>query len=73
MKIATGKIIAGQIIVEGASFDEGSTVTVISVDVDDGFELPPDQEEALLKAIQQADSDDTISAHELLTSLNPKP
>jgi len=68
MRVATGKIIGGKV-VEGASFDEGITVTILARDDDEAFELSPDQEAELLSAMAEADRGETISADQFLDNL----
>ncbi len=41
MKIATGKVVGGKVVLEGASFEEGTSVTVLARD-EDGVTLNPD-------------------------------
>jgi hypothetical protein len=69
MRVATGRVIDGRVVVEGAAFDEGATVTVLSRDDDETFELSPEQEAAMLLAIGEAERGDTISAEQLLEKL----
>ncbi len=69
MRIATGKVIDGRVVVEGAALEEGATVTVLARDDDETFELSPEQEAELLLAIGEAERGETISAHELLENL----
>lgn len=69
MKIATGRVVGGQVVVEGASLEEGSSVTVLARDDEDGFTLSPEEEAELLLSIAEADRDETISAEELLAKL----
>jgi hypothetical protein len=73
MKIITGKIVDGRIVVEGTPFDEGSTVTVIVGDDDESFELSAGQESALLLALEEAEQGDTLSPDELFASLRRQP
>ena len=72
MKIVTGKILAGQVVVEDMPFDEGSTVTVFSLNESESFELTPGQEADLLLSWEEADRGDTVSASDLLKSLRPQ-
>ena len=66
MKVATGKVIDGRVVVEGTAFDEGSVVTVLARDDDETFELAPDQEAELLAAIAEAERGEVIPADQLL-------
>lgn len=69
MKIVTGKIVDGQIVVEGTPFDEGAIVTIFSRDGDEPFSLNAEQEAELLLSMDEADRGDLISASDLLKSL----
>jgi hypothetical protein len=73
MKIITGKIVDGQVVVEGTPFDEGSTVTVLAGDGDESFELSAGQESDLLLALEEAEQGDTMSPDELFASLRRPP
>src|SRR5215207_8433729 len=44
MKIATGKVVDGKVVVEGAEFEEGSSVTVMARDDEGGITLTPEEE-----------------------------
>jgi hypothetical protein len=69
MKMATGKVIGGKIVLEGVSLEEGSSVTVLARDDEGGFDLTPEQEAELLLAIAEADRGETVSADEVLAKL----
>ncbi len=69
MKIATGKVVGGKVVLEGASFEEGSSVTVLARDEDGGVTLTPEEEAELLLAIAEADRGETVSAEEVLAKL----
>jgi len=69
MRIATGKVISGKVVVEGEPLEEGSTVTVIAPENNETFELSPEEEERLLASLAEAASGQTISASELLRDL----
>src|SRR5262249_12221966 len=68
MKIATGKVVDGKVVLEGVSLAEGTSVTVLAED-DQGFDLTPDQEAELLLSIAEADRGETVSAEEVLAKL----
>jgi len=55
MKVATGKVVGGKIVLEGEPWAEGSIVTVVAREDNETFEVSPDEERALLEAIGQAD------------------
>ncbi|WP_092274289.1 MULTISPECIES: hypothetical protein [unclassified Duganella] len=69
MKIVTGKIVAGQVVVEDMPFDEGATVTVFSRDGSESFELTPEQEAEMQLSLEEADRGDLVPAADLLKSL----
>jgi hypothetical protein len=69
MRITTGKVISGRIVMEGDPFPEGSKVTILSPEGDGFFELGPREEEELLAAIAEADAGDVIDGEEFLREL----
>src|SRR3989344_3328052 len=71
MKIATGKVIGGKVVVEGDSFAEGSVVTVVARDDDEPFDVSPEDEKALLAAMVQADRGEVVSWEDLRERLRP--
>jgi hypothetical protein len=50
MKIITGHVVDGTIVVEGEPLEEGATVTVLAREDDESFELSAADEAELLKA-----------------------
>jgi len=69
MKIATGKVIGGKVVIDGAPLEEGVSLTVLARDADNGFTLSPEEEAELLLSIAEADRGETISAEEVLQKL----
>lgn len=69
MKIATGKVIGGKVVLEDAPFEEGTSVTVLARDQEGGVTLTPEEEAELLLSIAEADSNDMVSAGEVLAKL----
>jgi hypothetical protein len=69
MKVATGKVIGGKIVLDGVSFNEGTSVTVLAADDESNFDLTPDQERELALSIAEADRGETVSAEEVLAKL----
>jgi len=61
MKVATGRIVEGKVVVEGEPWAEGSIVTVVARDDEQTFEVSADEERALLEAIAQADRGQLVS------------
>jgi len=66
MKVATGKIVGGKVVLDGADFAEGASVTVLAPEGDEAFEASPELESALLQAMDQVQRGDTISGETLL-------
>ena len=69
MKIATGKVVGGKVVVEGVTLEEGASVTVLAKDDEGGFTLTPEEEAELLLSIAEADRGETVSAEEVLAKL----
>ena len=69
MKIATGKVVGGKVVLEGVTLEEGASVTVLARDEKGGVTLTPDEESELLLAIAEADGGETVSAEEVLARL----
>ena len=70
MKIATGKVVGGKVVVDGDPLEEGASVTVLARDGENGFALSPEEEAELLLSIAEADDrGETISAEEVLAKL----
>lgn len=69
MKIATGKVVGGKVVVDGAPLEEGASVTVLARDDESGFTLSAEEEAELLLSIAEADRGETVSAEEVLEKL----
>ena len=69
MQLATGTVIGGKVVVEGASLPDGTVVTILAREMDEAFEVPPELEAELSASIAEADRGETISAAELLERL----
>jgi hypothetical protein len=72
MKVITGKVVAGRIVIEGEPLEEGSTVTVLAPEQDEAFELNAEAEAALLAAIAEADRGEVITGEQLLSRLRDR-
>ena len=72
MKVVTGKVIAGRIVVEGEPLEEGCTVTVIAPERDEAFVLDAQAEASLLAAIAEADRGEVITGEQLLSKLRER-
>jgi hypothetical protein len=69
MKIATGKVIEGKVVLEGVTLEEGSFVTVLARDEEGGITVSPEEEAELLLSIAEADRGEMVSAEEVLAKL----
>jgi hypothetical protein len=69
MKVTTGTVVNGKVLVEGEALPEGSTVTVLLREDEESFELTPEEEAELLASISDIESGKFISGHELLQRL----
>lgn len=69
MRVATGKVVEGKVVVEGEPLEEGAVVTVLTPDDEGGFTLSADEEAELLLSIAEADRGETISGEEVLAKL----
>ena len=72
MKVVTGKVVAGRIVIEGEPLEEGCTVTVLAPERDEAFVLDSDAEAALLAASAEADRGEVITGEQLLSKLRDR-
>lgn len=70
VKIATGTVTRGAIVVEGQPFSEGEKVTVLSHGDGEPFRVSPDEKRLLLESMAQADRGEFVDADDLLTELD---
>ena len=68
MRITKGKVVGGQIVVEGEALSEGATVTILLAD-ERTFRLSAEDEAALLEAIAEADRGELLDAQDILNQL----
>ena len=61
MRVSTGRVVGGKVILEGEPLAEGSVVTVVAREDDESFEVSAEEEAALLEAIAQADRGQVVS------------
>jgi hypothetical protein len=65
MKVATGTVVDGKVLVEGEALSEGSTVTVLLREDEEAFDLTPEEEAELMASITEVESGKFISGDEL--------
>lgn len=68
MVIASGKVVAGRVELDG-ELPEGASVTVLARDGNEIFEADPEIERALLEAIAQCERRETVPLQTLLGDL----
>ncbi|HEY4640109.1 MAG TPA: hypothetical protein VII75_02110 [Thermoanaerobaculia bacterium] len=71
MQIASGKVVDGQVVVEG-ELPEGSDVTLLAFDGEEEFQVGAELEAVLLESIAQGQRGETISAKELLREMRSR-
>jgi predicted transcriptional regulator len=69
MQVATGKVIAGKVVVEGLTLVEGAVVTVLTQEPEPSVILSQQEEAELAEAIAEADRGETVSPEELFARL----
>jgi hypothetical protein len=66
MRISSGKVVSGRIVVEGEPLPDGTTVTVLAREAEESFELDAVAEAELLLSLAEADRGELIPAEEVL-------
>jgi hypothetical protein len=69
MKVATGTVVDGKVVVEGEPLEEGAKVTVVLRENEEYFDLTPEQEAELLASIDEIERGEYITGDELLERL----
>ncbi len=69
MKVVTGMVVAGRVVIEGEPLKEGCALTVLAPEQDEAFVLDAQAEALLLAAMAQADRGELISGEELIDRL----
>ena len=71
MRVATGKIRGGQVVVddEGEPLREGSRVTLVIEEKPQGFHLDEQSQQELLEAMREIDRGDFVTEEELFAEL----
>lgn len=70
MKVMSGKVVEGKVVVDGPPLTEGSLVTILATEDGEGFDLSAEEEAELLLAIAEAERGETVSGEEMLERLN---
>ena len=64
MQLATGTVVNGKVVLEGASFPDGTIVTILARESDETFEVPAGLESELQASLEEANRGETINAAE---------
>ncbi|MEK6375182.1 MAG: hypothetical protein AABO58_21115 [Acidobacteriota bacterium] len=66
MRVTSGRVVSGQIILEGEPLPDGVVVTILARDADESFELDAAAEAELLLSLAEADRGELIPADDVL-------
>ena len=69
MKLATGTVVNGKVVIDGDVLPEGTVVTVLAPEGDGTFVVPPELEQELDESIAQSLRGETIPVSEALRKL----
>lgn len=69
MRVATGTVVDGKVVLRGEPLPEGAVVTVLAREASERFDVPAGLEPELLASLVEADRGETISADEVLARL----
>ena len=69
MQVATGTVINGNVVLEGAALPAGAYVTVLSSESEASVRLTPTEEADLMAALEQADREPGTAAGQILARL----
>ena len=70
MRIMSGTVHDGRIVVEGEQLEEGETVTVLTREGTESFRVSADEKRDLLESLSQAKRGEFVEGHELLKELD---
>ena len=70
MKIITGTVLDGRIVVEGERLTEGERVTVLRREGNETFQVTADEKRQLLESIGQANRGEFVDVDELLREID---
>jgi hypothetical protein len=69
MRVATGTVVSGKVVLDDAAIADGTGVYVLTRDVDEAFALSPEELAELEAGIAEADRGDMISGEEFFKHL----
>jgi hypothetical protein len=72
VRVTTGRVVDGKIVLEDEFLEDGATVTVLIPEDDETFDLAPEDKAELIARLREADQGLTIDASALLRDLERK-
>ena len=66
MRVISGKVVSGQIVLEGEPLPDGTIVTVVAREADESFHLRASDEADVLLSLAEADRGEFVSAEDAL-------
>lgn len=69
MKVLTAKVVGGKLDVPDGTLEEGTTVTLLLPEAEEGFNLSQEERALLLESIRQADRGEVVDGWQLLDDL----
>jgi hypothetical protein len=69
MQLVTGTVIEGKVVLTGVTLPEGAVVTVLAQDFEPSVRLPAHLQAELEQALDEADSEEGITAEEMFAEL----
>jgi hypothetical protein len=72
MRVTSGKVVSGQIVLEGEPLPDGLLVTVLARDAEESFELDAEAEAELLLSLAEADRGELIPAEDVLRTFRDR-
>lgn len=68
MRVTTGTVVEGRIVVEGEPLREGAKVAIVALEEAEGFDVNGEDEATLLQSIAEADRGELVDLNDILAS-----
>lgn len=69
MRIVTGRVVDGKVVVEGEPLEEGALVTVVAQDEGETFDVSDEEKAFLLESLAEIRRGESVSAAEMFDEL----
>lgn len=69
MRIVTGRVVDGKVVVEAERLEEGALVTVVAQDAGESFEVSDDEKSLLLESLAEIRRSESVTAAEMFEEL----